>query len=357
MNIVSYDEILKSCLDRIPDDIDKSEGSLIRTALVPACFEISRVYHEMSNIYDLIYIDSSYGEYLDKISNQFGIIRKKATSSIRKLMTFDEEKNTIDIPINSRFFDGTLFYKIDKIIDTGIYHVSCESVGRISNLYFGELSPVQYIKDLDSAIISDIIVPGEDEETDESLKRRVKVKLSGSSFAGNISDYKDKVLSIDGVGGVRIYPHFNGGGTVKIVFVDSDLNSPDDSFVYKIKEIIDPVEYSSKGYGLAPIGHSVSVFGAKDKNISVCVDLVYEDGFDFESLKTHIVEQINSYFNEVKKNFTETNSLVIRTSHIELRLLSLEGILDINNLLLNSQNKNIILQDDFIPVLLEVSSL
>lgn len=357
MNIISYDEILKSCIDRIPDDIDKSEGSLIRTALIPACLEISRVYHEISNIYDLIYIDSSYGEYLDKISNQFGVLRKKASSSIRKLLCFDGEKNPIDIPINSRFFDGRLFYKIDKIIDTGIYHVSCESVGRISNLYFGEVSPVQYIKDLDTVILSDIIIPGEDEESDESLKSRVKIKLSGSSFAGNISDYKEKILSIDGVGGVRVYPHFDGGGTVKIVFVDSDFNSPDDAFIDKIKEIIDPIEHSSKGYGIAPIGHSVSVFGAKNKNISVSVDLVYENGFDFESLKTHIIEQINDYFVEVKKNFTESNSLIIRTSHIELRLLSLDGILDINNLTLNSQNKNIILQDDFIPVLSEVSSL
>ena len=49
----TYDSILQSALSRIPDTIDKREGSIIRDAISPACYELAIWYAKLAELLDM----------------------------------------------------------------------------------------------------------------------------------------------------------------------------------------------------------------------------------------------------------------------------------------------------------------
>ena len=47
---MTYEEILQRMLDRVPNNIDKQEGSIISNALAPAAVELAQMYIEVERI-------------------------------------------------------------------------------------------------------------------------------------------------------------------------------------------------------------------------------------------------------------------------------------------------------------------
>ena len=52
--------------------------------------------------------------------------------------------------------------------EAGTYKVQCESAGSIGNQYFGPMVPIEYIRGLQSAELTQVLIPGEDEESTSS---------------------------------------------------------------------------------------------------------------------------------------------------------------------------------------------
>lgn len=61
---------------------------------------------------------------------------------------------------------------LEKSEGTYVYKMVCGTAGTIGNSYSGKLLPVTAIASLTSAVLGDIMVPGEDEETDERLRQK-----------------------------------------------------------------------------------------------------------------------------------------------------------------------------------------
>ncbi|WP_447515594.1 baseplate J/gp47 family protein, partial [Clostridioides difficile] len=78
--------------------------------------------------------------------------------------------------------------------------------------------------------------------------------LNSQSFGGNIQNYKDEVNKIQDVGGAKVYPVWDGGGTVKLVIINSNFKVPSSDLVNLVQEEIDPIGHQGQGLGLAPIG-------------------------------------------------------------------------------------------------------
>ena len=89
----TYEAILQRMLDTIPDTIDKREGSIIYDALAPAAAELAQAYIWLSNAVDLVFVDTSVDEYLDRLCNQIGIIRKEATPAIKQGNFYNSNNN------------------------------------------------------------------------------------------------------------------------------------------------------------------------------------------------------------------------------------------------------------------------
>ena len=92
-----YETILNRMLDKIPDTLDKREGSIIYDALAPAAAEMAQMYIVLKNNIDLVFADTAVEEYLDRLSNQVGLTRKEATKAIKQGNFYDESENLMAV--------------------------------------------------------------------------------------------------------------------------------------------------------------------------------------------------------------------------------------------------------------------
>lgn len=342
--IPTYEEILQRCLDRIPNTIDKRQGSIIYDALAPCCVELAQMYIELSGIYDQVFIDTAVGKALDKLVEQNGVKRKDATYALRK-----GEFNMV-VPVDNRFSDGENTYiVIENIVGTNNSILRCEQAGSVGNGYYGSLTPITYLQGLTKAELTDIIDMGDDIESDEDLRVRYMESVTAPQFGGNVSDYQNKVKSLTGVGGCKVIPIWNGGGTVKLIITNSQGGVPTSSLVNDVQEAVDPNQ-DQQGLGIAPIGHIVTVEGAAAKKITVSATFTLESGVDPTDIQDSVNNVVDNYFKSLSVNWDKEDNLIARISQLETRLLGVAGVLDITNTKMNNSSSNLSLQSNEIPV-------
>ena len=342
--IPTYEELLQRCLDRIPSTLDKRQASVIYNALAPCCAELAQLWIKLASTYDLVFVDTAVGEALDALVKQNGMTRKEATYALRK-----GEFNMI-VPVGSRFSDGTLNYIVtENITGTNNSRLECETAGAVGNTYYGSLIPISYINGLTTAELTDIIDSGEDIESDDALRERYLEWVTAPEFGGNISDYQVKVKALTGVGGCKVIPVWNGGGTVKLIITNSTYGVPDQSLINYVQQEVDPTG-DQTGLGIAPIGHVVTVVGAEEASLSVACKLVLETGKTIEDVQTNINNIVDNYFSYLASTWDSQENLIIRISQLETRILGVDGVLDINSLTVNGTTNNIQLTSIQIPV-------
>lgn len=341
---ITYETILKRMLDRTPEGLDKREGSVIYDALAPAAVELQNIYIELDWMMKQSFADTADREPLMKRAGERGIEPYPSTKALLK------GEFNIDVPLGSRFSLERLNYKAVERISGGIYKMECEAYGTEGNRYMGTLIPIDYISGLTRAVLTDVLIPGEDMEETEHLRKRYFDSLTSQAFGGNTADYKEKVNSLSGVGGVKVFPVWNGGGTVKIVLIDSEYSVPSEELVSRVKQELDPEGYEGEGYGLAPIGHSVTVEAAKTVSVSIKTSITYQGGWSYETCQEGIAGAVDSYIRELNQQWEDRSSTVVRISQIESRLLDVEGILDVADTALNESKGNLELPGDSITV-------
>ena len=345
---VTYESILQEALDRVPDDVDKREGSVIYDAIAPCCFELYKLYVAMSGGFDQCYAATATGTALDYIVEERGLTRNPATYS-RIHGKFDPAEI---VTLGQRFSvpNGITFVITASTDDAAVMELTCETAGAAGNISSGTLIPATTITGLKSAVIADLFSPAEDEEDDIDLRERYYNQVDAAAFAGNISDYKTKTDAIDGVGGTHVIPVWTGGGTVKLIIIASDNTAPTAELVKKVQEVIDP-ESTGTGRGLAPIGHKVTVVGAESYTCNISVKIEWAAGWDFTSAKSQIEDAINRYLSEIMVDWENTDKLVIRYLAIEASILDCEAVTDVALMTLNEGTANITLSEFQVPML------
>ena len=324
----TYETILNRMLSRVKaqcGQIDTREGSIVYDALAPAAVELQNLYIELDWMLDQSFADTQDREYLICRCRERGIVPKKASRAVLK-----GEFNQ-DIPLGSRFSLDLLNYTAVKRLGEGIYQMECETEGEAGNQSFGTLLPIDYIRGLTKAELTELLIPGEEEEETEHLRQRYFNSLTSQAFGGNIADYKEKVNGIRGVGGVKVFPVWNGGGTVKLVIITPQHRSPTEELLKQVKEYIDPEEHTGEGYGLAPVGHQVTVEGAEEVKVDVETRLLFQNGWSLERCLPDILSAIDGYLQELNGHWEDSETTIVRVSQIESRILDTEGILDVSD--------------------------
>ena len=344
---ITYELILQRMIDRVlaqNPNIDTREGSIIYNALAPAAVELQNMYIQLDTILNESFADTQTRDYLIKRCAERGIIPEPATKAILK------GEFNIDVPIGSRFSLDMLNYIVIEKISDGIFKLECETPGSEGNQQFGTLIPIDYIEGLTSAELTELLIPGEDEEETEAFRKRYFDSLNAEAFGGNIKDYKEKVNALPGVGGVKVYPIWNGGGTVRLAIVASDYSVPTPDLIEVVQTAVDPTENQGKGVGFAPIGHVVTVTGVTSVTVDIEAEITYQDGWSWNDVKPYAEAAVDSYFKELSQAWADNDFLIVRISQIETRFLDLPGIVDIANTTLNGIAANLILGADEIPV-------
>lgn len=384
MNVLSeylqkytYDYILTEALSKVPDNVDKREGSIIRDALSPCCYEAAKHILYLADIIEQTYIETANGLWLDGRVIEGGITRDPATYA-KKLGVFKTQLNEpCQISIGQSFStvgDTILNYTAVQVyanedgdVVPGSYIMQCNTVGSVGNSYIGRIVPNDYIEKLASAEITTLLYPGEEEESDDSLRERFLANLIKTAFGGNIAQYWQWAKEIPGIGGVQVYPVWAGGGTVKLSIIDTDYNSCSSEFCQTILEKFDPENSGGKtglGLGIAPIGHKVTVSTPLPRTINVSGKITLLPGYKLETLMPDIKAALENYLLSLREawgNSDDENnySVTVYLGRINFAILNVKGVSSAYELKLNETDTDIKLTETSllqeIPVLGTVS--
>jgi uncharacterized phage protein gp47/JayE len=344
---VTFETIMERALAKVPSFMDKREGSVIWDAIAPAAVELQNMYIQLDVILKETFADTASLYYLKKRAAERGIYQIMATKAVLQGVFTPAE---LEIPIGSRFNCDKLNYIITEKISDGAYKMQCETAGTEGNRHLGMLIPIDYIDGMETANLTELLIPAEDDEDVESLRKRYLNSLASQAYGGNIADYVEKVNAIQGVGGVKVTPVWNGGGTVKITFIDSTFHVPSEEMVEMVKNEADPYPYEGLGYGFAPIGHVVTVEGVEGVTVNIVTNITYREGWNWTSAKPYILNAIDQYFNEISAEWEDSKKLFVRISQLESRILDCEAVLDIEGTKLNGVASNVLLEGNQIPV-------
>ena len=348
--------VLARMMKSVSDSLDKREGSIIYDSSMPTAIEVMLLYAMADFFLQNTFGDTAKREYLIERARERGLSPDPATFAKVK-GTFTPA--TLEIPIGSRFSYDDVNYTVTEKISNGVYFLECETVGTIGNKPAGSMIAIDYVAGLQTAVLSEVTVPGEEEEATETFRARYLASFNSQAYGGNIADYREKVNKIQGVGGVKVYPVWQGGGTIRITFMTSEYKVPTPEFVSEVQTLIDPITNHGEGLGIAPIGHTVTVGGVTNSSINIGLHASFSTG-SYEDYKTDIESTIDAYFAELNKSWQSTQvaeidnysntGLVVRISQIESRLLGINGIVDIQHTTLSGIEENLFLRVDELAV-------
>lgn len=344
----SYDEIMKRMLKNVPNTIDKRQGSIIYDAIAPCAAELAQMYINLEIWKEQTYLLTATGINLDNKGADYVIGRKQATYAQRICITIDTNGNQINIPLNSRFsvpnVKGDITYYVKEYINPGECILVCEQAGIVGNSYVGAVLPLFAINNLAESKIVGTLIPGQNVETDEDYRQRILARLNQKAFGGNIADYKETVSKIDGVGTLKVFPVWNGGGTVLLSILDIEYKPISPEFIDIIKNIVDPIEYTGQGVGTAPIGHIVTVKTPDTKLINIEAKLTL-DGITAGQVQTDIEKNIEDYLLNLRKQWANNTTTVVYISRIIETIFKTRGIINVSNVKLNGESSDIIMID------------
>lgn len=349
----TYENLLQEKLDSVDNKFDKRESSLIYNAMAPNSAEIRSMYIFLQWMLDNIFGDTAEGEFLDRIAKDTkGLTRNAATKAICKLET------DAPVEIGSRFTVDSVTYTVTEEMEQGTYYcykVECSVEGVEGNQHFGTAIPVEYVAGITYAELTEILIPGEEEEDTEAFRQRWQASFNNIAFGGNKADYKIKVNAIDGVGNCKVYRAENAdgeqsGGNVRIVIIDSSYAVPSSALLENVQQEIDPSK-TGDGIGVAPIGHIVNIVGVTGIEINVTATITCDTGYTFDDVQSNITAKLTEYLLSLSKTWADTENLVVRRSQIESLILSVPYVLDITGTMLNGEAENIILDKNSIPLL------
>lgn len=346
----TYEELVEQKLDQIDRTMDAREGSLLFNAIAVNSIEIIQMLQTIQANMDESFADTMSRPNLIKRAEERGLKTLVATKAKLKGVF------NINVDIGDRFsLDNLNYVVIDKIVDFE-FVLECETVGDIGNQYLGTLIPIDYIDGLTTAELVEVLVPGEDEEDTEVFRARYFDSFDSEAFGGNRKDYKDKVNSLPGVGGVRVYRAWNGGGTVKLVIINSQFEQPTQTLVDQVQFAVDPLEAQGEGIGIAPIDHIVTVYAVGETSIDITLNITYQSGWTWPDLEANVHSVIDDYFKELAEEWASASTyeedqagLIVRISQIEIRLLGVAGVIDIADTLLNGGTSNVAIDKESIP--------
>lgn len=334
---MTYQSILQDMLGRVPDDIDKREGSIIFDTLAPTALELAETYSNMDLLLIRTFADSSDGDDLERRVGDHGIKRKKASAAIRKGIFRTGQDEPFAVNIGSRFRLGDIVYKVIELIESGGYRLEAETKGVVGNRDFGALIPVEPVDGLGSAMLKDVLIPGEDVESDDSLRERFLDKVRLPATSGNASHYKIWAREVPGVGDAKVIPLWDGPGTVKVVVVDSDKQPATTALISLVSDHIEEVR---------PIGAAVSVVSASSKTLDVSAKLVLSSGYTIQNVQNEFTAALENYLESIA--FTDS---YLSYARIGTLLLGVPGVIDYTDLKINNGSANIPLADEEVAVL------
>lgn len=338
------DAIHERILSEITDDLDKRQGSISWDMTRPSALEIAQAYSQLELILTFGFLgDDTPSNLVDLRVSEQGIYRRQAVKATGKANFAGSDGLLIPAGTRVATDDSTPKYFItteSKVVKDGIAtaHIEAEQGGVSGNVgarrittVLGDLAGVLSVANLED------LVGGTDKETDESLIARYIEKLRNPITSGNIHHYKQWATEVSGIGDAKVFPLWNGPGTVKVVIVDSTMRpASEDAVATTLKHIEDK----------RPVGAKVTVISAEGKALTVNAKITTASGIILQDIKEAFIEAVERYLKSItfKQDY-------ISTARVGALLLEVDGVLDYSGLTVNGGVGNISLLNEEVPYL------
>lgn len=357
--------IMQRMLDRLPDHLDKSEGSLAWDMQAPTAFMLAETVLWAKDLLRRGFASTAASddpnfrsEELDLRASEHGIVRRQATyatGSIRFEGTAGKTVpagTVVSTQTDEMITEAVLEYvtSTSLTLDSngeGTVPIQALEAGKASNVPAGAINvlstPLNGIKSLTNA---QALEGGTDIESDMSLLERFYAKVRNQGTSGNKAQYMQWAGEVPGVGASRVIPLWQGPGTVGIYLLDNDKRAASASIVSEVQQVIDPTQ-DGQGEGAAPAGPIVTVMPAEEVAINIEVTPTLASGATAADVKRQIEEGVTSYLKQLA--FRDP---LVRYTRIAAILLDIPPLIDYVDLKVNgTSDRNIEMKAHQVAVL------
>lgn len=353
---MDFDYFIQSALSRVPSNLDTREGSILYDALAPAAYVMAEMSLNVANAILSTFTQTATGEFLDYRAEERGLTREQATFAEVAVSITDTKGRPLVVNVGDRFASigvEPIYYQVTKLSNiAGKATLTAETAGEVGNDYIGQLLPISPIQGFGDATIDEVIIPARNQESDDELRERLLKSNEVIAFGGNVSDYIKFVVGMEEVAAVQVYPTWNGGGTVKIAILNNKYLAPSQALVDQVKTAIDPADVSGEGYGIAPVGHTVTVVAPTLKTIRVSVKIDTTATTTVEDVRQNVEQAIAEYFATVRETWgnvgadNRTYTVTLYRSQIIVALLKIAGITNASNVRFDGVDADLTLRTD-----------
>lgn len=346
---LTVEDIKNDIISRLSTDLDTREGSFLNDMISAVAYEIWKVYQSLDAVIPIAFVDETSGEYIDKRCAEYGIQRKPGTKA-KVTLTLTGTDGTV-VPKGKVFLtaDGLQFETdedVTIISGTATVTATAVEIGSEYNVEAGTITQqLVSLNGLTSVINEEPATGGTDPETDTALVKRLYDFLQNPATSGNVAHYRQWALEVDGVGAAKVFPLWNGPGTVKVLIVGNNKEPVDSTIVANCAAHIEKNR---------PIGATVTVESAEGLPVNVSATIVIDSTTTIEKVK----EEFEAALNEYLKSIAFSKYMLVY-NRIAYMLLDIDGVVDYTSLTVNDSTENITIADNQVPVLgtvtLEVS--
>ena len=334
-------------LAKVTPGVDASEGSYVWDSLSPAAIELVFAAMAIQKALKLGFAQTTSGTYLDYRAAEHGVFRKSATyatgevtvngvpgKTVYKGTKFSTEADSYS-GISSVYFVATS----DTVIGndgTAIVPINAVTAGAAGNVSAGTILILVESNNAISAVTNTTATTGGCEaESDSDLLKRYLEYVRTPGTSGNIEDYRQWALSVDGVTAVHVLPLWNGPGTVKVVIVGPNKLPANADLVKSVQGYISS---DNSGSRKAPIGATVTVVSADNLQINISAKIVKQTSksISIEEIKEKFISSFTSYLAGIA--FESVPVIYARVGGI---LIDQDGVADYATLTINGSIQNI----------------
>lgn len=339
-------EIYERMTNDLKNPASKIAGSFTADNLLAVANEIARIYSmEYDRLLLRAHVRTAAGEDLDVAAREnHGMVRNPATNEEVNLTVTGQPGTAIDDEMRVR--SGDVVYQImgNYVVgDTGSVQVSarCINAGSGYGIPAGaEWEFAEIYDGLESISNEEASSGGYDAESDEDFKARIEAEENEIKGYGNIAWYRAAALEVTGVAKAKVFDIPRGLGTVDVVIIAKGNSKASDILVQRVWEHIEAERVPGadvlvqSGSGLE-IQVSANVYLAADRSVSSVTAefkqnlMGYLEGMDFKESGTHA-----------------------RVSHAKIIdiLMGCQGVTDVEDLLINGEEKSLVLENRSFPI-------
>lgn len=355
MDNSDVDDIHSKMLERIPNDIDKSQNGFLWDFTRPTAIEKSEmIQFVLLQALMNLFPKWAEGHFLDYHGENRGIYRKEAKPAVGVVTVTGSKK--LKIPKGFKFAtqsslnESSIEFQTDyevEIPDSGEIDINITALesGKLGNVAAEAINLMSTpLKGITRVRNKEPTYYGYDEESDDLIRERILDydKNQGNSFVGSTADYKRWAESVSGVGKAKVLGAQDDTGLVKIAITDLNNQAASQKLCDEVYNFI--MKPETPELRLAPINAYLKVTPPTLINVSISVTLKLEENRKVDTIRCQIVKSLSEYY------ITACEENEVKYSKVGAVLLSVDGVLDYSNLLINKSTANIKIKDIEMPI-------